>query len=806
MSSKAGASASVAKPRTRRKIEFEEDDEGVVRSHMLEKLRDSGLDADDAKLLGMEPKMNGTATELTGFSTPGFVIPYFSVAGKITRFWRFRRFPNKPSAPGKKVMKYFQPKGTGVSVYFPPLIKWEKRIQDPTKSIIITEGELKAACATKLGFPTIGLGGVWSFKSKAQEKELIDDLQQIEWHGRAVYICFDSDAVTNSLVMLAECNLCKQLHRAGAIPHIVRMPKLADSAKTGLDDFLMHEKGGVERFKALLKRAEPYAEAAALHDFNTEVIAIRDPGVVIIRETGQRIDVRSMCSMIYANRNYMKATPTDKDPLKRTEKNVAVEWLKWKDRAEASRMTYAPGQGEVTEHGEYNMWKGWGVEPVQGDITPWVKLLDYIFQDSPACDRKWFEQWCAYPLQHPGAKMYTSVVIWSTEQGTGKSLVAYTLGRIYGTNYSEIGDMELAGSFNGWAVNKQFVVGDEITGNNGAEKRGIASRLRNMITQMKIEVNQKYVPQYQIPDCINYMWTSNHCDAFFMDNKDRRYFVVEIQRAPLPGEFYRNEYDPWYKSKEGLGALFYHLLHLDISDFDNRAPALVTDAKLSMIEEGRSDVADWVERITGMHGAKKLMTSEEILLLAQGQGKTATWWTKNFIARAMRAAGYIKAMGTRTPLVLPDGKQVTPWIMDRNYVFKGAGRCRALPQPTARAMWYSERPEPTMEERERKFAAPKVPRTRKQKLAARKEAREEDAKVKYFDVPEGMPLLSKGRVAALKRQIEVEKARTQKYLEREGRKEARAAAREAARRASKIARDRDKARRIRAEMRKREKK
>ena len=124
--------------------------------------------------------------------------------------------------------------------------------------------------------------------------------------------------------------------------------------------------------------------------------------------------------------------------------------------------------------------------------------------------------------------------MWSLKHGTGKSTVGYTMGRIYGKNYVEIRDHDLNSLFNEWAENRQFVMGDEITG--GEQKRDIADRMKSTITQKEIRINAKYVPSYTVPDRINYFFTSNHADAFFVEDTDRRYFVHQITADPKPME------------------------------------------------------------------------------------------------------------------------------------------------------------------------------------------------------------------------------------------------------------------------------
>jgi len=103
----------------------------------------------------------------------------------------------------------------------------------------------------------------------------------------------------------------------------------------------------------------------------------------------------------------------------------------------------------------------------------------------------------------------------------------------------------------------------------------------------------KNLPTYTVPDCINYYFTSNHPDAFFIDDMDRRFFiwrtVPTMRREPA---FYDN-YMQWLKTG-GREALFDYMLNIDTSDFNPAAPAPSTNSKLELIDHARSDVSSWV--------------------------------------------------------------------------------------------------------------------------------------------------------------------------------------------------------------------
>lgn len=623
-----------------------------VKQAMLEKVKKSDLTEQDSKLLRFEPYEAASATKLNlPAAFAGFKIPYFDLEGRVTKFWRFRYLETTKTGfdaiTDKKALRYAQPKRSLNELYVPPVggTNWSILAKDPSLPLIITEGELKAACATKHGHPTIGLGGVWCFKSNAERMPLLPMFREIQWKGRTVYICYDSDAVTNHMVMQAENALARELMLMGAEPLIVRLPEL-EGEKTGLDDYIVHE--GPEAFGDLLSTATGWRAAQELFALNEEVVYVRDPGVILRMTDLQRISPRAFVDHAYSTRIYYEEQVTQ-NGTKMVERSAAKEWLKWPSRAEVAKVTYAPGRERITERNELNVWKGWGVEPEVGDITLWNQLLDFMFR-SDVKARRWFEQWCAYPLQKPGTKLYSACVIHGTSHGTGKSLIGYTLGAIYGSNFTEIDDEDIHSSHNEWAENKQLVLGDEIT---GGDKRAVSERLKRMITRLKIRLNPKYVPSYEVPDCINYYFTSNHPDSFFLEDQDRRYFIWEVVGQPLPEAFYV-AFDKALKNGDLPRALFAHLLKLDLTGFNPHAPAMVTDAKKEMIDSGRSDIGQWVAqlkddpdtvlRVDTAVISHDLWRAEELLALYDPQERKRV--TANGMARELKRAGFVRPAGT----------------------------------------------------------------------------------------------------------------------------------------------------------------
>jgi hypothetical protein len=151
---------------------------------------------------------------------------------------------------------------------------------------------------------------------------------------------------------------------------------------------------------------------------------------------------------------------------------------------------------------------------------------------------------------------------------------------------------KLKKNFNSWARDVQFILGDEVT---GSDRRADADLLKNFVTQHELHLDEKYLPVIVIPDRINWYFTSNHPDAAFMDDDDRRYHIVHAGHEKLPESFYR-AYDKWMWG-DGPAYLFHHLLSIDTRGFNPLGAAFDTNAKQNMIRVGKSDLGSFVSRL-----------------------------------------------------------------------------------------------------------------------------------------------------------------------------------------------------------------
>lgn len=608
---------------------------------MLAQLKSSLLDADDAKSLQLEPFVEGHALVQPDWA--GYKIPYFKPNGTLDHnFFRFRFLQDRPSkgwgslAPPAKPRRYAQPKGSGLGIYLPPLLDraWADIIMDPTVTVAITEGEKKAACACKHGLPTIGLGGVFNWRSAKELQDLIPALEAFNWDGRGTIICFDSDITTNPDVRMAAGRLAWTLSKRGAATVWATIEPGADGKKQGIDDLAFAE--GWEAAAAVIGAAEVIGPGVDMHKMNCEAAVVRSTSEVVELATGNVYTAAAFADVAYRPRMFTLLTSKGM-----VLKPTAKEWLAWPLRSEVSRFEYEPGAPMLTEDGAFNTWSphGWGCDPsADGDIGPWERLFGHVFQGCAEADRTWVRRWFAAPLRTPGLKLATAVLVWGPQQGTGKTLLGETMAAIYGKNYGTVTNDQLVGNFNEWAVDKSFVVGDELS---LGDRRAVANKLKDMITRPTYRVNIKGRKTYSVTDRVNYYLTSNHSDAYYMESHDRRIFVAELNAPPLPQSFYA-AYSRWLKSG-GAARLFYYLANeVDMGDFDPAAKAPMTAAKADMTASGRGDVEDWCVQLA----------SDPDSLLPSDRWPYDLWRTQDLLERydpdkkeRVKSVGFGRALG-----------------------------------------------------------------------------------------------------------------------------------------------------------------
>lgn len=237
-----------------------------------------------------------------------------------------------------------------------------------------------------------------------------------------------------------------------------------------------------------------------------------------------------------------------------------------------------------------NLWAGWPTTPKAGSCDYLIDLLRYMCATdaNPEALFQWVIRWLAYPIQHPGAKMQSTIVMHGP-QGTGKNLFFEVIMAIYGCYGRIIDQSAIEDKFNDWASRKLFLIADEVVARS--DLYHIKNKLKAFITGEWIRINPKNMAAYEERNHVNMVFLSNESMPVILEEDDRRHAVIWTPEK-LSADFYtgvKAEID-----NGGGAALHHYLLTLDLGDFGVATKPPMTDAKRTLIDQGMDSPSRFV--------------------------------------------------------------------------------------------------------------------------------------------------------------------------------------------------------------------
>lgn len=229
-----------------------------------------------------------------------------------------------------------------------------------------------------------------------------------------------------------------------------------------------------------------------------------------------------------------------------------------------------------------NLWAGWPTQPKAGTCTKLLELLRHLCSGERNSEQlyQWVLCWLAYPLQHPGAKMKTALVVHGP-QGTGKNMFFEAIMAIYGKYGFVIDQDAVEDKFNDWASRKLFMIADEVLARN--EIYHIKNKLKGFITGAEIRINPKNLNSYYEKNHVNMVFLSNESMPVALEEDDRRHAVIWTPDK-LPAEFYAGVMAEL--AGGGSAALYDYLLNLPLGEFNTSTAPPATTAKDELITLG----------------------------------------------------------------------------------------------------------------------------------------------------------------------------------------------------------------------------
>lgn len=367
----------------------------------------------------------------------------------------------------------------------------------------------------------------------------------------------------------------------------------------GLSDSVREKGSDAERYaRRQIERAREYAIDPMLAEMNDRYFAVKSLGgkFRVCHET--RDDELNRYKLVsqtkedfasaYMNRWVTVGTKTTKSGKEVDQNMPAGEWwLRHAHRRQYDRVVFKPS-GEAPN--EYNLWRGWSCEPIDGD---W-RLLDWHLFDV-VCRRNilhygYLLSLLAYWVQNPAQPGHVAVAV-KGKKGCGKGILWREYGAIWGRHFFHISNPKhLVGDFNAHLRDAAFVFADEAF---YAGDRKHESILKTIVTEPWLMIEGKGIDAEQYANRIKLGMASNADWVVPATEDERRYLMLDASARKIGDRAYFAALHE-QMANGGRAAMLFDLLNLDLSEFDPREVPK-TDALAEQAKKGREPEFTWLD-------------------------------------------------------------------------------------------------------------------------------------------------------------------------------------------------------------------
>lgn len=225
---------------------------------------------------------------------------------------------------------------------------------------------------------------------------------------------------------------------------------------------------------------------------------------------------------------------------------VAKTWLHWSGRREYH--DYVIEDPETYDGRGYNVFRAYPVEPTEGDPSLFKKYILEILCGGDEALAHWITTYVADGVQRPWTLRPGTGLALRGPQGSGKSFLGYAIKRVLGKDVVLVvtDSDRVTKNFNRSMFAKTFLLAEE-SFFVGSKKQ--ANLLKNLVTAEEWTYEQKHLASFSGKNVHRLIATTNESQAVHLDSDDRRWTVVEVERAcpfkPTSMEA-RRWWDPFY--------------------------------------------------------------------------------------------------------------------------------------------------------------------------------------------------------------------------------------------------------------------
>jgi len=264
-------------------------------------------------------------------------------------------------------------------------------------------------------------------------------------------------------------------------------------------------------------------------------------------------------------------------------------WLQDKNRNSYKEIQFIPTNNKKEEI--FNSFTGFNFEDINDfEDSKLIKLFKEhisILTNHEEKSIDYLIKFIAHLIQKPEERPET-IILLKSNQGYGKdtliNIIVSLLGEKYFLRTAEIDD--IFGSYNVGLRDKLFLQLNELEGKDGFSHK---EKIKNLATEEKTIIREKYVSQYNQKNYLRIFICSNNFNPVEIPFDDRRMTVFQATRKK-PSQKYFNELNKYLKDKDELQKLFNYLNNINISNFSPSNDRPITKAYENMKDSNQNPI------------------------------------------------------------------------------------------------------------------------------------------------------------------------------------------------------------------------
>ena len=304
-----------------------------------------------------------------------------------------------------------------------------------------------------------------------------------------------------------------------------------------------------------------------------------------------------------------------------------------------------------------NYWIAPGIKPIYGDWSVIGKFLLKVICDN---NRELFEylmKFLAHMWQKPEEKPGIMIVLLGG-QGTGKGTLFNLLQCIWSQTTLQVSAIEhVVGGFNA-AMERNYIINMDEALFSGDKKS--MDRLKSMITEPTIAIEQKYQPRRTIKSLHRFFAASNHKHFGNIELDDRRFVFLRVSEKRKDDHEYFEKLYTAIKDPTTLGAFADVLAKMNITNFNFRAKPNTGELLEQKLQSLRGFDRYWYEVLCSGY----IKGSNEF-------GLSIEWEDAQFVSKNNLISGYVrhgsKSRQYDAPQITEIKKGLAKWCPDANY-------------------------------------------------------------------------------------------------------------------------------------------